>query len=150
MNVAVVSHFVEDATDSGVVPETSPTVCSWITVPSSATIRIMPPAVPADRSRCSSNASVVSKVPGSNAVGTALVVVVVVVVGAGVVVETGTALDAVVRSTDWLRVLVSETPQPASTSAHMVNTTVRRHTRVRERNGTRTQSSSVVVATLVL
>ena len=74
MSVAVVSHFVDDATDIGVAPDTAPTACSWITVPSFATIRIMPPDNPADRTRCSSNASVLSNVPGTNTLRTAPVV----------------------------------------------------------------------------
>ena len=52
MKVAAVSHFVDDAIDSGVAPDMPPTACSWITAPSAATIRIMPPDSPADRTRC--------------------------------------------------------------------------------------------------
>ena len=36
MNVAAVSHFVDDAIEIGVLPDMPPTECSWITAPSAA------------------------------------------------------------------------------------------------------------------
>ena len=58
MNVAAVSHFVDDAIAIGVAPDIPPMVCSWITAPSAATILIMPRDSPAARTRSSSSASV--------------------------------------------------------------------------------------------
>jgi len=74
MSVAVLSHFVDDATDIGVAPDTATTACSWIAVPSSAMIRIIPPDNPADSTRLSRNAAVLVNVPGKNTLPTAPVV----------------------------------------------------------------------------
>jgi hypothetical protein len=128
MNVAAVSHFVDDATDSGVLPETSPTECSWIVVPSAATIRIIPPVMPAERTRSRSNASVASNVAGSNTLRTSVVVV------TGAVVEAGTELPGGTRSTERLPAPVPDVSHPASNSAHAADTTVRRNILIRDRN----------------
>jgi hypothetical protein len=128
MNVAVVSHFVDDATDSGVLPETSPTMCSWIIAPSAATIRIIPPATPAERTRSASSASVASNASGSNALRAAVVVV------TGAVDEAGTELDGATRSTERLPVPVPDVSQPASNSAHAADTAIRRNILIRDRN----------------
>ena len=60
MNVAAVSHFVDDAIAMGVVADIPPAECSWITAPSSSAMRIIPSDVPAARTRWSSMASVAS------------------------------------------------------------------------------------------
>src|SRR5436190_11218348 len=113
MSVAAVSHFVDDATDSAVVPDTSPTACSWITTPSAATIRMKPPDSPATRTRSSSNASAVSKASGANILPSVAPVVVV----AATVVSVGSDVDVAsgsVRLLVVLVVLVVDEPQPTS------------------------------------
>ena len=60
MNVAAVSHFVDEAIEIRVAPDIAPTACSWITEPSAPTTRIRPADSPAARTRSSSKRSVVS------------------------------------------------------------------------------------------
>ena len=119
MNVAAVSHFVDDATASGVAPDTSPTVCSWITPPSAPTIRIMPPDNPAVCTRSSSRASVESKAPGvktfRDADGAAIVVV------AATVVELGLAVDSTPGRVGGLDDGAVDDPQPTSSSPAATN-----------------------------
>ena len=129
MNVAAVSHFDDDATDSGVVPVTSPTVCSWITEPSAATIRITPPDRPTERTRVSSNASVASKVSGAKTLR-AVVVVTGVVVIVGATVDVGTDVDVDTGAVVSPSVLDGDEPQPTTNSPHPANaTTCLNHTR---------------------
>ena len=122
------NHFVDDATDNGVLPDTSPTVCSWITTPSPDTMRITPPESPAERTRVASNASVVSKVSEAKTFGTIVVVVTVVVV-----VEVGSEVDvdvgAVTGAVESLVVFVADEPQPTNSPHTTTANTCRDRTR---------------------
>ena len=124
MNVTAVSHFVEEATSIGVVPDMPPMVCSWITAPSAATIRIMPSDSPAERTRSSSSASVGTNVSGAKSLRTAVVVVVVVVTPT--VVGIGMEVDVNPGAVRALDAFVPDDPQPTSSSPDATNATARR------------------------
>ncbi len=119
VSAAAVSHLLDDATEIGVVPDMPPTVSSWITSPSAATIRIMPSDSPAARTRASSDASVASNAPGAKTFSTVVVVV------AGSVVEVVTGLDDVTGPVESLRVL-DDDPQAPSNTPDTTNATTRR------------------------
>jgi hypothetical protein len=123
-----VSHFVDDATANGVVPETSPTVWSWITAPSAATIRIIPPPSPALRTRSSNAASVATNASGDNTRLTTAVVV------AGTVALVVVGDDAAVREYARPRVARAlDDAHPAILSPATTNAPT--HTNVRRPHG---------------
>ena len=95
MKVDAVSHFVDDAIAIGVVADMPPTLRSWITAPSAATILTMPCDKPAERTRSSSSASVAANASGGTSLRTDVVAVpvAVVVVVTPIVVEEATELD---------------------------------------------------------
>src|SRR3954454_25263675 len=118
MNVAAVSHFVDDPTDNGVEPDTLPTACSWITSPSKSTMRTIPPESPAARTRSASRPSVASNAPGANTFRTGGFVVVVAggaALGGGVATAIG-AVGTVGATPDDVAVDPDE-PQPATNAA---------------------------------
>jgi len=128
MNVMAVSHFVEEATSIGVVPDMSPMVCSWITAPSSATILIMPRDCPAARTRSSRSASVASKVSGAKTLRTVVVAVAAVVTPTGV--EVGMGDDVAAGAVGLVESFIADDPQPTSSSPDATNATAHLDTMV--------------------